>query len=693
MSEPPKAERREHSFTHHGITIEDPYAWLRDESFPTVDDQDVLAYLNAENDYFESFMEPLAAGKDALTEELIGRLEKNDWSVPVTDGEWTYQTRYHGDDDYPVHVRWMKGIEDPTDQDLQVLIDERKLSEGLEYFRLGRRAISHDGHLLAYAVDTNGSERYQIRIKDLRTGELLPDTIEDARTSIVWASDNQRFFYLLSDENWRPYQVKQHTLGEDSNADVVLYEEHDPAFFLGIEYSTSLRYLIMESGGHDASEVRFMPLGGSSEDLTLVAERSDEHEYHIDHQSGRFVIHSDLNHKNFEVFTAPEDAPGIENWEVLIDGDENRYIRGSSSYENYIVVSALEQGLQQIFLVDREGARTYIEFPEPVYAAWVGDNREVHLTHLRISYSSMVTPSTVYDYAVSTKELIHRKTTQIPSGYDASLYKSERLMVKARDGVEVPVSLVYRSDLRNPAGNPMYLYGYGAYGAGMTPSFGSTRISLLDRGFIYAIAHIRGGDELGDAWKEGGKLDKRTNTFHDFEDVARHLVEAKYSNEGQIACVGGSAGGGLMGAVANNAPELWGAVVAHVPFVDILNTMLDDTLPLTPIEFGEWGNPIEDEVVFKYLHSYSPYDQLEAKDYPPIMVTAGLNDPRVTYWEPAKYVAKLRYLKTNDDPVLLRTEMVAGHGGKTGRTKEMEERAEEYAFIFKVMDIPFDLPD
>lgn len=691
--DPPVAERRAHTFSHHGIEVEDPYFWLKDQSYPNVGDADVLAYLRAENEYFNAYMAPLKEHEEALTKELFDRLEKNDWSVPYKDGEWVYQRRFYGDEDYPVHVRWSITEEQPNMDDVQNLIDERKFSEEFEFFDLGSYTVSNDGYLMTYSTDTTGAERYQIRVKDLRSEELLPDVIEDARTAVVWAKDNRSFFYLKSDEQWRPYQVKQHMLGTDPSDDALVYEEHDPSFFCSIARSTSREFLIISTGDHETSEVRVMPLEGHPDQLALMSERTKSHEYSVDHQSGRFVIVSNRTHKNFAIETVPEESPQIEHWETLLEGSDDRYIQDFLSFENFIATSAMEDGLRQVFLIGRDNSIRYISFPEPTYSANLAANAEIELSRLRISYSSLVTPTTVYDYDVETDELLTRKVQKIPSGYDKEIYTSERLMVPSRDGVQIPVSLVYRKDLRNANGNPLYLYGYGAYGSGMQPSFSTTRISLLDRGFIYAIAHIRGGDELGHRWEDGGKLMQRTNTFNDFVDVAQHLVKANYTNEGRIAIAGGSAGGSLMGAVTNTNPELWGAVSSHVPFVDILNTMLDATLPLTPIEWPEWGNPIEDKNAFEYIRSYSPYDQLEAKDYPPILVTAGLNDPRVTYWEPAKYVAKLRYLKTDDNPLLLKTEMGAGHSGKTGRSNRMEEIAEEYSFIFKVMQIPFDLID
>lgn len=693
VSAPPIADRRPHTFSHHGIEVEDPYFWLKDQSYPNVDDSDVLAYLRAENEYFNAYMAPLKEQKETLTKELFGRLEKNDWSVPYKDGDWVYQRRFYGEEDYPIHVRWSVDDEDPADSEIQTLLDEREFSTEFEFFDLGSYTVSNNGNLMTYATDTTGSERYQIRIKDLRTDSLLADVIEDAKTTVVWAKDDASFFYLKSDEQWRPYQVKQHRLGTDTSVDLLIYEEQDPSFFCSITRSTSREYLIISTGDHETSEVRVMPLDGNPEQIVQMSTRTKAHEYSVDHQAGRFVIMSNRHHRNFALEVAPEKTPRIGHWDTIVAGSDNRYLQEFLSFGNFIATSAMEDGLRQLFLVARDNSVRYIKFPEPTYTASLGANSEIDLTTLRISYSSLVTPGTIFDFDVEADELITRKVQKIPSGYDRRRYVSERLMISARDGVNVPVSLVYRADLRKTTGNPLYLYGYGAYGSGMQPGFGTSRISLLDRGFIYAIAHIRGGDELGYLWEDGGKLMQRTNTFNDFVDVAKYLIAANYTNTGRIAIAGGSAGGSLMGAVTNSNPELWGAVVSHVPFVDILNTMLDDSLPLTPIEWPEWGNPITNKDAFEYIHSYSPYDQIGTKEYPAILVTAGLNDPRVTYWEPAKYVAKLRFSKTDKNPLLLKTEMGAGHSGKTGRSNQMEEIAEEYTFIFNVMQIPFELID
>ena len=692
---PPVAGQRPHSYTRHGTTIEDPWQWLRDADYPTVDDEDVLAYLKAENEYFEARMAPQKELTDAIFEEIKGRQQPDLASVPWKDGQWYYQWKYAEDSQYRIWLRWPAQSSDETQPnareaptaDVETILDEPELAEGLEYFRLGSLSVSNEGTLLAYATDTDGSERYKLVIKDLETGELLPEEIPGTIGRVVWSADDASLLYTVVDDNWRPWQVRRHVLGQPVDQDTIVYEESDPGFFVGIGESASKEYIIIGAGDHVTSEVRLLPAIDTAADPLVVSLRRANHEYSIDHQGDRFIIKTNDTHKNARLATAPQDDPTEQAWEPLVNASDTHYIRGFETFQDFIAVEVRIDGLDHVQLMWRDGESRYIEFPESAYTAGVGRNREFQTGTLRLDYTSMVTPSTVFDYHLDTQELEVRQVQEVPSGYDASEYVTERLLAPARDGVEVPVSIVRHKDTPVDGSAPLYLYGYGAYGYAIPPSFSTTRLSLLDRGFIYALAHIRGGDDLGYHWYEAGKLDRRTNTFNDFVDVARHLVDQDYVAEGRIAIAGGSAGGQLMGAVVNQTPDLWGAVAAHVPFVDVLNTMLDDTLPLTPIEWPEWGNPIEDETVFEYIRSYSPYDQLMAKEYPPILVTAGLNDPRVTYWEPAKYVAKLRALKTDDNLVLLKTNMGAGHGGRSGRYDRLYEVAEEYAFMLAVMGL------
>ena len=685
---PPIADRRPHAAIHHGITIEDPYHWLKDQGYPVVDDPDVLAYLHAENAYFEAMMAPHDGLVETLFQEIKARQQPDEAGVPVREGGWFYQWRYQEGGQYRIWSRWPANGANarlgPTDS-AETILHEPELAEGADFFRLGALAVSNGGGQLAYSTDDNGSERYRLVVKDLATGKLLGEAIENTTGSPVWTADDSAFLYTVVDENWRPYQVRRHRLGEPISNDRVVYEEQDPGFFIGLAESASKRFLIIRSADHVTSEVRLVPADNLDSDPIVVAPRRTDHEYSIDHQGDRFIIRTNDRHKNTRLATAPENDPSETAWQSLLEGSDSLYILDFEVFENFIAVEERREGLDQIRLIDRAGNSRHIDFPEPTYSAGIGDNRQFGTASLRVNYSSPVTPDTVYDYHLDAGELEVRKVRVLPSGYDGALYIAERRMAPARDGVRVPVSIVRRKDTPVDGTAPLHLYGYGAYGHAIPPAFSTTRLSLLDRGYIAAIAHIRGGDDLGYHWYESGKLKQRTNTFNDFVDVARHLIEAGYTAAGRIAIAGGSAGGELMGAVVNQAPELWGAVVAQVPFVDVLNTMLDTTLPLTPMEWPEWGDPIEDPEAFELIRSYSPYDQLKPGAYPPMLVTAGLNDPRVTYWEPAKYVAKLRALKTDTNPLLLKTNMDAGHGGKSGRFDSLREVAQEYAFILSAM--------
>ena len=693
---PPVAEQRPHSSTHHGVAIEDPWHWLRDPNYPNVEDADVLAYLNAENEYFEASMAPHRGLVDEIFQEIKARQQPDLSSVPWRRGNWFYQWSFREGSQYRVWQRWpavgsggamVDGVEiragarETPGPDARIILDEPMLAEAVEYFRLGSLTVSNRGTLLAYSTDTDGSERFTMVIKDLETGEILEDEIKGTIGSAVWAADDESFFYTLVDENWRPWQVRRHVAGQAVDRDSVVYEETDPGFFVGLSLTTSREYVIIATGDHVTSEVRLIPAADPGAAPSLVSPRRNGHEYSVDHQGDRFVIRTNDTHKNTRLATAPADAADESSWQPLVDASDSHYIRAFKSFRDFIAVEERIDGLDHVRLIDRAGQSRYIPFPESAYTVGVDVNPEFQADTLRLEYTSMVTPTTVFDFHVDSGELEVRKVQQIPSGYDASRYVTERLLATARDGASVPVSIVRSRETPVDGTAPLYLYGYGAYGYAIPPAFSTTRLSLLDRGFIFAIAHIRGGDDLGYHWYEAGKLDRRANTFNDFVDAARHLIGAGYGAGGRIAIAGGSAGGQLMGAAVNQAPELWGAVAAHVPFVDALNTMLDDTLPLTPIEWPEWGNPVEDQAAFEYIRSYSPYDQLKRCEYPPILVTAGLNDPRVTYWEPAKYVAKLRTLKADGNMLLLKTNMGAGHGGRSGRFDRLYEVAEEYAFM------------
>ncbi len=671
---PPVAEKREHTFTHHGITLSDPYHWLKDQSYPTIDDEDVLDYVKAENAWFEHRM----AGQKDLTEELFeemkARIKEDDSTVPQKDGDWIYWSAFEDGAQYRKHYRKPAAGGDDV-----LILDENKLAEGKEYFRLGSASISNNGRYLAYSTDTDGSERFTARIKDLETGELLPDVIPETLSGLTWVKNDTAIVYGKATENWRVLDARLYTLGTSVEEDIILYKEEDESFRVGAGLSAQDDWLIIAAGDNETSEVRLVPADNPTAEPILISPRQKGREYSVDVRDGEIFIWTNDDHINFRMAKATLDAP--DQWETLIAGSDEFYLTGFELYKDFFVTEGRLNGLDQVQLrqYDAPTVAKPIAFPEASYNAGTSNNPEYDVSKLRLSYESMVTPDSVYDYDVASGELELLKQQEIPSGYDKSLYRTERVEIEARDGTKVPVSIVMRKD--RPAGGPLHLYAYGAYGYAVPPGFSTTRLSLVDRGFAYAIAHIRGGDDLGRRWYLQGKMFERTNTFNDFVDAGRALIEKGYTAEGKVTASGGSAGGELMGAVINQDPAQYGAVVAHVPFVDVLNTMLDESLPLTPGEWQEWGNPIESKEAFAYILSYSPYDQVKAQDYPPLLVTAGLNDPRVTYWEPAKWVAKLRDTKTDDNELLLKTNMGAGHGGKSGRWNSVYEVAEEYAFI------------
>ncbi|QPD00556.1 S9 family peptidase [Qipengyuania soli] len=673
---PPKAEKREHSYTHHGITIADPYAWLRDPGYPEVKDKDVLAHLEAENAWFEARMEPHKELVETLFKEMKARIKEDDSTVPQRRGNWLYWSEFEEGAEYRKYYR--KPAE--GDGEAQLILDENELAAGHEYFRLGTFSVSDNGKLLAYSVDTNGSERFTARFKIIESGEHLPDEIPGTLSDLVWVKADTAVVYGLADENWRVHDATLHVLGTPLSEDVELYREtEDEGFRVGAGLSAQEDWLVIATGDNETSEVRLVPANDPTAAPILVKPRKKGVEYDVDLRDGTLWIHTNDEHVNFRLATAPLERPG--EWTTLIEGSDEFYLDGFELYRDFYVTEGRIKGLDQIQLRSYADPNLVkpIAFAEASFTTGLTNNPEYHQDKLRLSYQSMVTPDSVYDYHVATGELELLKQQEIPSGYDASLYVTERLEIEARDGTMVPVSVVMRKD-REPGG-PLHLYAYGAYGYAVPPGFSTTRLSLVDRGFAYAIAHIRGGDDLGRKWYLAGKLAERTNTFNDFVDVAKGLVAKGYTQKGRISISGGSAGGELMGVVANTDPDLWGAVVAHVPFVDVLSTMLDGDLPLTPGEWPEWGNPIVSKQAFAQILAYSPYDQVVAQDYPPMLVTAGLNDPRVTYWEPAKWVAKLRELKTDGNELLLKTNMGAGHGGKSGRFESIRETAEEVAFV------------
>jgi len=681
---PPIAEKRPHITTHHGITLTDDYAWLRDVAYPEVTDPEILAHLAAENAWFAARMAAQQPLVEALFAEMRGRIKEADRSVPQKDGDYLYWVEYEEGAEYKKW--WRRPVSGGPDE---LILDEVALAAGHEYFRLGALSVSHDGRLLAWSVDDNGSERFTARVKVIATGEVLADEIPGTLSGLVWVAGDRGLVYSLANENWRTDNARLHWLGTPVADDVELYHEDDEGFRVGAALSANRQWLIVATGDHATSEVRLIPADAPLSPPLLVKARMPGVEYEVDVRpdaqgNETLFIHTNDTHENFRLATAPLGQPGA--WTTLIAGSDDFYLTGFALFRDFYVVEGRVRGLDHIEVryYDDPARIEPITFPEASYDAGLDDNPEWATDRLRLSYESMVSPATAYDYHIAERRLEVLKVQEIPSGYDASLYVTQRLEIPARDGTKVPVSLVMRRDrgaMNKEAGGPLHLYGYGAYGLAMAPGFSTARLSLVDRGFAYAIAHIRGGDDMGRAWYKGGKLENRANTFHDFVDVARGLVALGLTAPGRISISGGSAGGELMGAVLNSDPALWGACVAHVPFVDVLNTMLDETLPLTPGEWPEWGNPIADRAAFALIRGYSPYDQVRAQAYPPLMVTAGLNDPRVTYWEPAKWVAKLRERKTDSNELIFKTHMGAGHGGKSGRFEGLRETAEEFAFI------------
>jgi oligopeptidase B len=672
----PVAEKRPYSATYHGQVISDDYHWLRDASYPVIDDKDILDHVKAENDYYESQMGPQAALTETIFQEMKGRIKEDDSSVPQKDGDYIYWSKFDEGAQYRKHYRKIA-----TGGADQLILDENLLAKGKDYFRLGAAEVSPDGKLMAYAYDDNGSERFDLHIRNLDTGEELKDIIPGTLSSIIWTKDSTGLVYGLANENWRTDNAYFHRLGDDPKAAKLLYKEADIGFGVDVGITAQEDWIIIATGDNVTSEVRLVPANDPMAAPILVSARKTGRQYSVDVRDGMLYIITNDDHVNFRAATASLTAP--DDWKTLIPGSDRHYLTGLALFKDFFVTEGRIDGLDTVEIrqYGSPAKAEAISFAEASYVAGLGDNPEYDVQKLRLDYESMVTPDTVFDYTVATKTFETLKVQEIPSGYDASHYQTERVMITARDGTKVPVSILSKKGAKKDGSAPLHLYAYGAYGYATPPGFSANRFSMVDRGFSYAIAHIRGGDDLGYQWYLDGKLMKRTNTFNDFVDAGRALIKLGYTSNGKLTASGGSAGGELMGAVVNQAPEIFGAVVSHVAFVDVLNTMLDKDLPLTPGEWPEWGNPITDKAAFDYIRSYSPYDNIAAKAYPPMLWTAGLNDPRVTYWEPAKMVAKLRSVKIDNNVLLLKTNMGAGHGGKSGRFERLRENAEEVAFL------------
>ena len=675
---PPIAKTQPKADTVHGEEQVDNYFWLREKSNP-----EVIEYLEAENRYTEAVMQHTEDFQKQLYQELLGRIKETDLSVPEKMGDYYYYTRTEEGKQYPIYCRKKGGLQ----AEEEILLDQNILAQGHEYLEMGVYKISPNHQLLAYSTDPTGGESYTLYIKDLNTGQLLSDQIPNTYYSVEWANDNETLFYTTLDAAKRPYKLHRHRLGSTPATDTLIYHETDESFFLDVSKTRSKAYLLMELENINTSEVHYLEADQPTGDFKVISPRQPELEYSVEHHSDQFLIVTNADAVNFKLMRASVNNPSRENWKEVIPHRESVKLDSISAFQNHLAISEREDGLRKIRIRNlATGKEHTVDFPEPVYTVHQGRNPEFNTATLRFSYGSLVTPMSVFDYDMNegTREL--KKQDEVLGGYDPSLYESERIFAEAEDGTPIPISLVYKKGLPKDGKNPLLLYGYGSYGINSDPYFSSNRLSLLDRGFGYAIAHIRGGEEMGRMWYEHGKLLHKRNTFTDFIACAEHLIGENYTASDKLIIQGGSAGGLLMGAVTNMRPELFEIVIAKVPFVDVVNTMLDASIPLTVIEYDEWGNPNEREF-YDYIKSYSPYDNVEAKEYPHILVTAGLNDPRVHYWEPAKWTAKLRALKTGDNRLLLRTEMGAGHAGPSGRYDYLKETAFEYAFIFDLLGI------
>ena len=658
--------------TAHGDTRIDNYFWLRDRKDP-----DTIAYLEAENAYTREKLQHTEDLQAALYAEMLGRIQQTDLSVPVKRDEYFYYTRTEEGKQYAIHCR---KTESGTEE---ILLNCNQLAEGHKYFRLGAFIASPNHRLLAYSVDFEGDEKYTVRVKNLGTGVLLADEIPNTSYTLEWAADNATFFYTTLDEALRPYKVFRHTLGVKEDA--LIYHEPDERFTLELSSTRSRAYIFININSSLTSEMRYLNKQQPAGDFRVLLPRVYETEYDATHHGDSFFIRTNDGAKGFRVVEAPVADPGKANWKEVIPGREGITIESVTAFQDYLVTEERHRGLTQICIRNlRSGAQHSIEFPEPVYTAELGANAEFNTPLLRFHYTSLVTPASVYDYNMETRERELKKQQAVLGGYDPQLYQSERIYAAAPDGVEVPVSLVYKKGFARDGHAPMLLYGYGSYGISIDPAFSSDRLSLLDRGFVYAIAHIRGGMDLGKPWHETGRLLKKKNTFTDFIACAEKLIAEKYTSSNRLAIMGRSAGGLLMAGVVNLRPDLFAAVVAGVPFVDSLNTALDASLPLTVGEYEEFGDPRQKEF-YDYMKSYAPYENVTAQAYPAIFVTAGLNDPRVSYWEPAKWVAKLRATNTGDRLLLLRTNLGSGHFGASGRYEYVKETAMEYAFLLDAL--------
>ena len=683
----PRAKKIPSNETHHGITKHDDYKWLKADNWqevmqePSLLPQDIRDYLEAENAFTKTQMADTEALQEKLFAEIKGRIKEDDSSVPAPEGKYFYFSSHVVGGQYP---RFLRRLKDGGADEL--LFDGNALAEGHDYFSFGGIALSPDHSLAAWSYDNKGSEFYELRVRDLGSGDDFADVMENTSGGAVWAADGKSFFYGTQDENHRPLKTWQHILGNAQADDRLVYEEKDTGLFTGVGSTSSEKFITIDIHDHDTSEVWLIDADKPNSEPRLMISRTDKIEADVEHWNDKFLIKTNRNGaEDYKIVEAPVADPSPSNWKDFIPHRPGIFIISMMVLKNWMVRMERENALPRIVIRDlNSGEEHSIAFDEEAYSLGIGEMREYDTDTLRFSYSSMTTPGQVFDYNMKTRTRVLRKTQEVPSGHDASLYKTRRVQALSHDGENIPVTLLYRKSTPLDGTAPLWLYGYGSYGISMPAGFNTNILSLVDRGFIYAIAHIRGGQEKGRAWYKKGKLEFKTNTFKDFISVGQYLIDEKFTSAGKIVAQGGSAGGMLMGAVVNMAPEMFNGIVAEVPFVDVLTTMLDDTLPLTPPEWPEWGNPIASAEAYKTIASYSPVDNVKAMAYPHLFAIGGLTDPRVTYWEPAKWIARLREFNTGSNLLMMKINMGAGHGGASGRFDRLKEVAEVYAFGLKV---------
>ncbi|WNJ17243.1 S9 family peptidase [Pontibacter sp. G13] len=675
MTNPPIAPQRPHQMEKHGDVRQDPFFWMRDREDPAVID-----YLNEENAYTKETMAAQADLQETLFEEMKGRIKQDDSTLPYRLDKYYYYARFEEGQEYPLHCRKRESLE----AEEQVMLDVNVMAKGQAFMQVAGLTLTPDHTLLAYAQDTVGRRIYTLKVKNLETGEILTDEIPNMTGNAVWAKDGKTLFYSKQDpETLRPYQIYRHTLGTDPAKDVLVYEEQDDTFRCYITKSKSKDYLFIVCDSTLSSEVRFLDAGNPTGDFQVIEPRGPKHEYGVEHFGDHFYILTNWEALNFRLMKTPITATEKSNWTEVIPHRTDVLLEDIEIFKEFLVLSERKGGLSQIQVRPWEGESYYLPFHDPTYLAWVDTNPSFDTEQLRYGYESLTMPETWYDFDMKTQSQVQLKQKEILGGFDAENYRSEWLHATAEDGVQIPISLVYHKDTPRDGSAPLLEYGYGAYGMSMDPYFSPARLSLLDRGFIFAIAHIRGGSELGRNWYDTGKMQYKKNSFKDFIACGEHLIQAGYTSKGKLFASGGSAGGLLMGAVMNMRPDLYTGVLAAVPFVDVISTMLDESIPLTTGEYDEWGNP-NDAEAYSYIRSYSPYDNVSKQDYPNLLVTSGLHDSQVQYWEPTKWVAKLRTLYPKDKLLLLHTNMDAGHGGASGRFQPYRETALEYAFFLRL---------